>query len=191
MFFYFLFVFLCFFVGDFCLLCVASRRCDHLERRLFSVAQGVPALAEHTCRELVSARVRFTLVLGEQHEAAQGLLGSVRITLLLDTRLACLLATLARGRGRGGGNAQRSHLLRKRLELLGELVDLEGKGLCGRVGGRRHLWKGWMCVCMRRLNNQQDAPTTLQFLSQGKLLRKKADFFLHNCLNEKIEDPRG
>jgi hypothetical protein len=44
---------------------------------------------------------------------------------------------------------------------------------------------------MRRLNNRQDAPTTLQFLSQGKLLRKKVDFFLHNCLNEKIEDPRG
>jgi hypothetical protein len=44
---------------------------------------------------------------------------------------------------------------------------------------------------MRRLNNRQDAPTTFQFFSQGKLLRKKTDFFLHNYLNEKIEDPRG
>jgi len=131
-------------------LCVAGGRSGdrrrHLERRLFSVAQGVPALAEEPGGKLALARVGFALLLAEQHEAAEGLLGSVRVALLLDARLARLLAALARSRG-GGGNAQRSHLLRERLELLGELVDLEGKGLDRGVGGR-HLGKeGCVYVC--------------------------------------------
>jgi len=118
------------------------QRQRHLEHRLFSVAQGVPALAEEPRGELVSARVRLTLLLAEQHEATEGLLGSVRVALFLDARLARLLVTL-RGGGGWCSDAQRSDLLRERLELLGELVDLEGKGLHGRIGGRgRHLCLG-------------------------------------------------
>ena len=97
--FYFFFVFyflFCF--GGFSVWYVGTRhagclvaRSAALERRLLIVAEGVPALAKQLGSQLLLARVGVALLLGEEHETAQGLLGSVRIALLLGLLLLGLL----------------------------------------------------------------------------------------------------